>query len=115
MLSIMGVEVEVPDPTLPEYTAVILSAPAGRVPVVNVAVPELLTTLLPTSVVPPLKKLTVPVGVPVGAGVILAVKVTGCPETAGLGETLSVVDVGASVTVSISALEVEGKMPGLPE
>lgn len=114
MLSSTGVEVDEADPAFPEYMAEILSAPTGRVEVEKAAIPELLTVLEPSRVVPS-KKLTVPVGDPVGAAVIVAVRVTSCPKPAAIGEMLSIVDVGASVTVSVTAGEVEGKNPELPE
>ena len=66
-------EVEVAKPALPEYTAVIVSVPEGRVERVKVATPDAFRFAVPNRVVP-LKKLTVPAGVPVGAGLTVAVK-----------------------------------------
>ncbi len=69
-----------------------LKDPVGRLLLVKLAIPEESTVPVPTSVFP-LKKLTVPAGVPVGAGITVAVMVTACPAKAGLGATESVVSV----------------------
>ena len=62
---------------------------------------------LPSRVEPSLK-LTLPVGVPAPGAVTLtvAVKVTFCPKTDGLGALLRVVLVPAVATVLVTALEV---------
>lgn len=78
------------DKALPEKTAVIPIVPAARLLVVKVAMPEEFTVPVPTSV-SPLKKLTVPVGVLLGAGETVAVKVSGCPTVPGLATVLNVV------------------------
>ena len=77
-------EVEVAKAALPEYTAVIEFVPAGRLEVVKVATPDEFTFAVPSSVLP-LKKLTVPAGVPVGVGVTVAVRVTGCSRDGWIG------------------------------
>jgi hypothetical protein len=89
-VSLWAVEVEPANPALLENVAVRLSTPVGRLLVVNVATPEELTVPLPNNVAP-LKKFTVPKGAPVGAGVTVAVNVTGCPAIAGFGLTTKVV------------------------
>jgi hypothetical protein len=114
-VTLRAAEVEPANPGLPENTAVRLNTPAGRLLVVNVATPEELTVPLPNSV-PPLKKFTVPNGVPVGAGVTVAVNVTGCPAVAGFGATTNVVVVTVwALTCTITADEVEVANPALPE
>jgi hypothetical protein len=52
IVSVTALDVEVAKPALPEYTAVRLSAPAGRAAVENVATPEEFTLPLPRSVPP---------------------------------------------------------------
>ena len=91
-----------------------LSAPTGKLLLDKVAIPEELTVPFPSKVTP-LKKLTEPRGAPVGAGVIVAVIVADCPKTSGFGKTVSAVLVGANVTVSMTAVEVEVANPALPE
>ncbi|GFE05087.1 hypothetical protein Scani_13550 [Streptomyces caniferus] len=60
---------------------------------VTVAVPP---TSVPVTVGPPVTtKVTVPVGVPNPSGMTVAVRVTGWPKTAGLGEADAKVKVGA--------------------
>ncbi len=61
------IEVEVAKPALPEYTAVTISVPEGRLESVKLATPDPFRVAVPSSVLP-LKKLTVPAGVPAGAG-----------------------------------------------
>src|ERR1700733_11029447 len=64
------------------------------------------------------QKLTVPVGVPVGTGEIVAVNVTAAPTVAGFGEPVRLVVVvvaAAGLIVSVSALEVDVANPALPE
>jgi hypothetical protein len=85
--------------------------------VVNVATPDELTLAVPIKVEPS-KKLTVPSGEPEGTGETLAVRRMGCPAIAGLGPALRVVvvDVGlATVTTSVTGLEVDPAKPELPE
>jgi hypothetical protein len=114
-VTLWTVEVELANPALLENIAVRLNTPAGRLLVVNIATPEELTFPLPSSV-PPLKKFTVPNGVPVGAGVTVAVNVTGCPATAGFGVTTKVVVVTVwAFTVTLWAVEVEPLNPALLE
>jgi hypothetical protein len=84
------------------YMAVRLCGAAKeRVEVMKVAVP-LLTVLLPNRV-PPSRNVTVPVAAP---GVTVAVRVTGWPNEAGLGETVRTVVVFPLATVSITVAEV---------
>ena len=90
-------EAELPTKTLlPLYVAVMLSVPAGSAEVLNVTAPSVRDRVF--SAVVPLKKVTVPVAVPLNCGATLAVKVTGCPEFDGFGEETSVVVVVASPT-----------------
>ena len=88
--------------------------PTGRLLVDKVAIPEEFTVLFPSSVAPS-KKFTVPRGVPVGVGVTVADSVADCPTIAGFGAAITVVVVAASVTVSLTAVEVEVAKPALPE
>jgi hypothetical protein len=54
----------------------------------------------------PSKKLTLPVGVPLNAGVTAAVNVTACPYGDGLAlEETTAVDVAAGLTVCVSAAD----------
>src|SRR5712692_7041530 len=73
-------------------------APAPSADVVRVAVPPL-RDLVP-SVVVPSRKVTEPVGVPTPGDVTVtvAVRVTGCPNTGAVGDTVSVVVVEAWLT-----------------
>ena len=71
-------DVDPADATLPEKTAVITSVPEGRLLIVRVATPALFSVAIPNEVAP-LRKLTVPKGVPVGGGATVTVRVTGCP------------------------------------
>jgi hypothetical protein len=93
---------------------VIVKIPNGRVEVVNVATPEEITVPIPSNV-EPLKKLTVPSVLPVGAGATVAVKVSLCPSTGGFGARITVVAVATSATVSITAAEVDVAEVVLPE
>jgi hypothetical protein len=63
---------------------------------------------------PALRNVTVPSGEPVGAGVIVAVKVTIWPIDAGFGETVRLIAV-AVPTVKLSGAEVEAPSTPLPE
>jgi hypothetical protein len=101
------VEVEPAKVALPEYTAVIVSVPAVIPLSVKVATPDEATVAVPSNVVP-LKKLTVPVGVPVGVGLTVAVNATGWPATAGFGDAARDVVVGRLVMVSVNVEDVEG-------
>ena len=85
-------DMEVANAVLPEYSAVTMFVPGGRLEVISVATPDELTFAVPSSVLP-LKKLTVPAGIPVGAGATVAVSVTACPTVDGLGEAASAVAV----------------------
>ena len=69
-----------------------LNNPVGRLLLVKLAIPEESTVPVPSNVAP-LKKLTVPAGVPVGAGSTVAVKATGCPAKAVPGAATNVVAV----------------------
>jgi hypothetical protein len=88
----------------PPYTAVIECDPTASVDVVNVALPPL-SVPVPSTLVPSLN-VTDPVGVPVVDDFTVAVKVTGFPCFEGLSEELTVLDVAAFVTVSVSTAEV---------
>jgi len=113
---VIAEEVEGAKAAFPEYTAVMLSPPAGSEAMTKAATPDEFTLPVPSSVAP-LKKLTDPRGFPVGAGEIVAVIVTDCPNTAGLGEAVTVVvlAVVAGLIVSVMAVEVEVAKPTLPE
>ena len=90
-------------------------APTESPLVTNVATPEEFTVRVPSRV-EPLKKLTVPSVEPVGAGLTVTVKVTGCPTTTGFGEAASVVEVTVNgATVSVNPTEVEVANSALPE
>jgi hypothetical protein len=91
-----------------------VSEPAGSVVDEKVATPDELGVAVPRAA-PPLENVTVPGEVPVGAGVMVAVSVTLCPKVAGLGEAASVVVVGATLTVKLRAVEVEGPKAVFPE
>src|ERR1700676_4285798 len=88
----------------PPYTAVIECDPTASVDVVNAALP-LLSVPVPSTVVPSLN-VTDPVGVPVVNDFTVAVKVTGFPCLEGFSEEVTVLDVAAFVTVSVSTAEV---------
>ena len=75
-VSVNAEEIEAADPAFPEYAAVTLSAPPGRLVVENAAMPLEFSGAVASKVVP-LKKLTVPRGEPAGAGETVAVSVTG--------------------------------------
>src|SRR4051794_7410419 len=62
---------------LPPYTAVIESVPTGKLVVVYLDIPP--TRLNAPSVTFPFLNVTVPVGVPLNSGLIVAVKVTDLP------------------------------------
>jgi hypothetical protein len=51
-VSVSAVDVEPANPALPEYTAVMLNVPTGRLLVVKAAMPEELTVVAPSDVVP---------------------------------------------------------------
>jgi hypothetical protein len=86
---------------------VIVSLPTAKAVVLKVAVPVEARVAVP-SVVPPSLKVTVPVGVLVpDVWEIVAVKVTDCPEVAGLGEAVTAVlvtVVPGLLTVSVTVL-----------
>ena len=84
------IEVEVAKPALPEYTAVTVSVPEGRLESVKLATPDPFRVAVPSRVLP-LKKLTVPAGVPAGAGATVAVRVTAAPAVDGFGAACSTV------------------------
>src|SRR5271156_1839005 len=107
-VTIDAAEVEVAEVALPEYTAVMDTAPTGRPLPVNVATPEEFTMPMPSNVAP-LKKLTVPSDEPVGAGATVAVNVSICPSVGGFGASTSVVVVtasGAIVSITVGELDV---------
>jgi hypothetical protein len=79
--------------------------------------PEALGVAAPIGVFP-LRIVTAPIGEPVGAGEIVMVNVTGCPLSAGLGETVNFAVVVVPVdglTITLTAVEVEVANPGVPE
>ncbi len=101
-----GVEVLVWKFESPPYVAVIELAPALNAVVAKVATP-LLKVPVPSEV-EPLKKVTVPVGVPAAGltGATVAVSVTLCPLTGVLGEKVTVVVVVACDTGTTTADDV---------
>ena len=101
-----AVEVLVLKLASPSYLAVSELAPSGSAVVVRIPTP-LLSVPEPSAVVP-LKKSTVPVGVPPPGltGAIVAVSVTVAPTDEGFGETASVVVVDACETARVIAGEV---------
>ena len=100
--------------TLPEYVAVKLKFPTGRLFVLSVATPDALKVPTP-SCAAPLKKLTVPSDEPVGAGDTVAVSVTASPKLAGDGDAASVVVVGVALTVRLTGDDVDDASIRLPE
>jgi hypothetical protein len=76
--------------------------------VVRLACPSLSPTVLNTTV-PFLVNVTEPVGVPPNCDVTLAVKVTDCPASDGLGDETREVAVLAGFTTSFKAGEVLAK------
>jgi hypothetical protein len=86
---------------------VIESVPTGRLEVENVAVPVESRAPVP-SVADPSENVTVPVGVPApGAdATTVAVNVTDCPNTDGLGEPDTLVDESALLTVCVNGFAV---------
>jgi hypothetical protein len=95
--------------------AVIECEPAGRVEVVNVALPALNVTGVPRTVVPS-RKVTVPVRVPAAVLDTLAVNVTDCPTVTVAAEVVSAVVVVASgLMVCVRAVEVLGLKVASPE
>jgi hypothetical protein len=77
------------------------SMPTGNVEVVKVATLLLLSVPVPSTVVPDLK-VTIPVGVAV-LELIVAVKVTACPDTDGFGDEVTEVALDARLTFCCSA------------
>ena len=84
--------VELPKLLSPLYAAVMVCVATLKAEVVKVAWPEVMVTLA-ASVVAPSVKVTVPVGVPVAGATAatMAVNVTACPNTEGLGAEVTVV------------------------
>ena len=80
------------------------SDPTGKLEIMKVATPVLLSVPVPSTVAPDLK-VTVPVGVP-AAEVMVAVKVTACPETDGFCDELMDAAVGALLTFCATTGEV---------
>jgi len=95
----------------PAYTAVIEWLPAARLLVVSVATNDAFSAPVPSDVVPSMN-VTVPVGVPAGVGVTVAVKVTDWPTFAGFAEDTTAVDV--PFTVCVNAADVLGRVLGPP-
>ena len=87
----------------PEYFAVISHSPTGRLEVVNVATPLLLSVAVPKGA--PLLKVTVPVGVP-AVELTVAVKVTDLPNAAGFRFDCTAVVLFARLTYCENVLEV---------
>ena len=76
---------------LPLYVAVIVSAPAGSVPVVSTALPALsVVRVTVPSVVPPEVKVTVPVGAVPKVVFTVATMSTACPAFDGFTGDISV-------------------------
>lgn len=76
--------------------------PRLRVDELKVATP-LLFRMEPPRVVVPSRKVTLPVGVPLVAGLTVAVNVTGCPSPDGFTDEISTVVLAASWTVWVAA------------
>ena len=91
-------------PALPLYVPVIECDPTASVDVVNAAFPLLIVTV-PNTLAPSLNVID-PVGVPDVEGFTLAVNVTTLPCVAGFSDELTVVEVPALLTTSVSAAEV---------
>jgi hypothetical protein len=107
-------EVDGAKSALPAYVAVKGSVSAGSKDEVNVATPELFGVAVPT-VVAPKTKVTVPMGEPVGTGVIVAVIVTVSPKFAGFGDTAKVTVVASIDTVNATDEDVEVPSKLFPE
>jgi hypothetical protein len=80
----------------------------------SVATPDEFTLPVPIELAP-FKNVTVPSGEPVGAGKIVAVSVTDCPNMLGLVAPVSTVVVTAWLITSFCAEDVEVANPALPE
>src|SRR3984957_798221 len=83
----------------PLYMQKIEWLPAASDEVVNVALPDAGSATGAPSVLPPSRKVTVPVGVPGVVEVIVAVKVTDCPTTEGFSDEAMVARVAAPTEV----------------
>src|SRR5262249_7243224 len=104
MVCVMAAEVLPVKLALPPKTTLMEWLPTDRAGVVNVAVP--LVSVVVLSVLLPSRKVTLPVGVP-PAEATVAVKVTGWPNTAVVrAEEVTVVVVGAGLTVCVRANDV---------
>src|SRR5580698_11383607 len=117
IVSVSVLEVDIANPVLQEYTAVMLCAATFRLLVMNTARPDAFRFTAPSKGAPS-EKLTVPSEDPVGNGLTAAVNVTAAPTVAGFGEPVSdvvVVVAAAGLIVSIRALEVDVANPVLPE
>lgn len=91
----------------PLYTAVIECVPADSADVVKEVQPALFRVTVPSVVVPSLKVM-VPVGVPTAGAttLIVAVKVTDCPEVDGLSDETNAADTVPCWTVSVTVGDV---------
>ena len=117
IVSVNAVEVDVANPVLPEYTAMMLCAATVRLLVMKTAMPDAFRFTAPSKVAPS-EKLTVPSEEPVGTGLTAAVNVTAAPTVAGFAEPVRLVVVvvaAAGLIVSVSVLEVDVANPVLPE
>jgi hypothetical protein len=90
-------EVLVANCVSPLYAAVTFEDPAGKLPVLNIAWPPL-RGAVPRTVLPPIMKVTVPVGVPAEEEVIAAVNVTTCVTVDGFKDELIAVLVAVGAT-----------------
>lgn len=96
----------------PPYAAVRDKVPTGRAVVFTAARPDPFSAAVPRTV-PPLRKLTLPWGVP-AADVTVAVRATLAPETIVVGATASAVVVGSGWIVTVTGAEVEAAKEALP-
>lgn len=101
-------EVLPPWEALPVYTAVMVWTPDGSVLTVQVATPptDSVENVQAVMVVAPKRNATVPSGAPVGAGVTVAVKVTGEPAAVAATSWVTAVVVAVLATVCTKLLDV---------
>lgn len=92
-----------PQPVPPVKLAVMVWLPTASDDVLKAAWPEPFTDTFEASTLPPSVKVTVPTGTPLPE-VTVAVKVTDCPNTDGLGDELTVVVVAVEPCTVCTAL-----------
>jgi len=88
--------------------------PPSKAVVIRTAVPPLIATGEPITVLPDLK-VTVPVSVPATAELTVAVSVTEAPKVEGLAEVVSTVVEVAGLTVKLTGADVEVAKSASPE